>query len=75
MKMKDEHLDVIRTAVQKADEDRRRQIYRDQGLSDKRYRWDLLWSSGMSKWVSDHLYPYLTDDHIDTALREIVPAL
>ncbi len=41
----------------------------------KRLRWDLLWSSGLTAWVCDTLYPYLNDDHIDTALRRAIMEL
>ena len=46
--------------------------YRDGGLSHKRFRWDLLWAAIPSKWICDNLYTYINDDHIDTALRNIV---
>lgn len=39
---------------------------------DKRYRWDLLYLSGFQL---GPLYSYLNDEHIDTALRRIVPPL
>ena len=37
-------------------------------MTDKRYRWGLLWTSGVEL---DPLYQYLNDDHIDSALRRI----
>ena len=43
--------------------------YQEAGLSDERYRWDLLLRSGMSTNVYYH--NGLNDDHIDTALRNI----
>ena len=46
--------------------------YRDMGLTHKRFRWDLLYMAVGSEWVCENLYPYLNDDHIDTALRNIV---
>lgn len=39
----------------------------------KRFRWDLFDSAISSKWVSNVLYPYLDDSHIDSALKLIVP--
>ena len=45
------------------------QKYKDAGLSDKRYRWDLLFRSGFSTNVLYH--DGLNDDNIDTALRKI----
>lgn len=41
---------------------------------DKRFRWDLFWeikAAERSKLVDD-LYEYMNDDHIDTALKNIV---
>ena len=49
--------------------------YRSKGLSDKRWRWDLLWSSNdkergeLIRIIYDELDA--NDDHIDTALRKI----
>lgn len=42
---------------------------------DKRYRWDLMYAAGLSRYVCDNVYPYANDDHIDTALRQIVKEL
>lgn len=52
--------------------------YKRAGLSDKRLRWDVLRTAktvgGMPevRWICDVCYPYLNDDHIDTALRQCV---
>lgn len=37
-----------------------------------RIRWDALYAAGLSQWISDNLYSYMDDTHIDTALRNIV---
>jgi hypothetical protein len=43
---------------------------------EMRFRWDLLWASGLSPWMSAVLYPTgVNDDHIDTALRKVVREL
>ena len=48
---------------------------------EKRYRWDLLWASkltiagGTTIHGDLNLYAYMDDEHIDTALRKIVPPL
>lgn len=53
-------------------------LYRDNGLSDKRFRWDCLWAAkiiigdGVGINGDLDLYAYLDDRHIDTALRHIV---
>ena len=47
--------------------------YRENGLSDMRYRWDCLYSSpsNIRSNVISKIYEYANDDHIDTALRKI----
>ena len=49
--------------------------YKDKGLSQKRLRWDAMHSAGLLSFVCDELYPYLNDNHIDTALRSIIKQL
>ena len=39
----------------------------------KRFCFDLMFDAGLSKFASDHLYTYLDDDHIFTALKAICP--
>ena len=39
---------------------------------EKRLRWDLLYATIKSQWIVDELYPYINDDHIDTALKSIL---
>jgi len=48
--------------------------YKAQGLSDKRFRWDLLWAvpNIVRQPIFDRMYKYAHDEHIDTALRRIV---
>lgn len=43
--------------------------YVKRGLSSMRYRWDVLWLSGVK--ITKY-YTYLNDDHIDTALRRML---
>lgn len=71
MKIKPEHYDTIREAVQTADAEYPsiRASYEAGEISAKRFRWDLLMAARMSPWVCDNIYPYANDDHIDTALR------
>jgi hypothetical protein len=91
MKIKPEHFEIIKKAIEPHDTTENRAIYREGRFHkaattkdvNKRYRWDLFWHAqrlanpfGPSvKWVCDTLYPYLDDDHIDTALRSIVKPL
>jgi len=71
MKMREEHYAYLQKAIAPLDTEELRSYYRNAGLSDKRYRWDLHYRAGLAKWTCDELYPYLNDDHIDTALRKI----
>lgn len=75
MKMTAEHYQHIKSEIA--------QLPRDRVLAHKalgmgkdpevRFRWDLLYAAKLTgPWVSDNLYPYLNDDHIDTALKRIV---
>jgi hypothetical protein len=41
----------------------------------KRFCFDLMYGAGLSQFVSDHLYSYLNDDHIYTALKTICPKI
>ncbi len=41
----------------------------------KRFCFDLLYGAGLTKWVCDELYPYMNDDHIYTALKNICPVV
>ena len=47
--------------------------YRDAGLSDTRFVWDLYWaipSTERKGWHDDNgIYDYLHDDHIGTAIK------
>lgn len=83
MKIKPEHLELMRQSITPHDTPFRRERYKAAGLSDKRYRWDLFFYAEKkrnpnqpdSQWVCDVLYTYLNDNHIDTALRSIVKPL
>uniref|UniRef100_A0A6H1ZZ98 Uncharacterized protein n=1 Tax=viral metagenome TaxID=1070528 RepID=A0A6H1ZZ98_9ZZZZ len=69
LKIKKEHYITMAKAIDPHVTSETRQVYRDKGLSKKRFRWDMLWKSGFD--VSP-LYDYLNDNHIDTALKHIV---
>ena len=68
-------MEQLRRLVTPQDTPEARKAAIEQGHSDMRYRWDCLWTSKQSRWVCDNLYPYINDDHIDTALRRIIPNL
>lgn len=40
-----------------------------------RLRWDLSYRANLSQWLCANVYPYANDDHIDTALRNIMREL
>ena len=72
MKMKPKHYQALRAIVLQ-DHRPTEASYLEQGLSAKRYRWDLLWNApGRRAWFDSGVYDYLDDTHIDTALRRIV---
>ncbi len=39
----------------------------------KRFCFDLLHGSGLTKWVCQTLYPYMDDSHLYTALKSVCP--
>lgn len=80
MRMKPEHVADLKAAIQPYDTPERRARYiagdfpRADTTRDKdmRYRWDLVYAAQYNCTI---FYGYLNDDHIDTALRSIVPPL
>ena len=75
MKIQAAHFAHIQTVVSTLDTAELRKEYREAGLSDKRYRWDLTYKANLTQYICDTLYPYLNDTHIDTALRSMVKPL
>lgn len=89
MKITKEHFDHMKVCIEKHDTAENRAAYASGNYPNahrtkdvnKRYRWDLLLYSTSkmyeptTKWLCDTLYPYLDDEHIDTALRHIVKPL
>lgn len=82
MKITKEHLTQLAEMITPFDVPERRSDYKAQGLTDRRYRWDLTYLAGHAsdpksccRFICDVLYEYLTDDHIDTALRSIIKPL
>lgn len=78
MKIKPEHLDYLRVKftgfIQRNPEEcarARAALAPYSGDIDKRMRWDMLRAAVGFEWVSDNLYTYANDDHIDTALRAL----
>lgn len=80
MKITDEHYDYLYAAIKQLDSKlaTHKEYLIKEGKCkdiDKRLRWDALYASVSSKWICDHLYTYLNDVHIDTALRHIMQDL
>ena len=81
MKIKPQHFEQMKRAVTEVFEKNPniKTVYKNAGLSDMRFRWDVLHACQIdgidaTRWICDNLYPYLNDTHIDTALRNIIPA-
>ena len=72
MKVKQEHIDYMRNAILANSKAPTLPDYMARGLSEKRWRWDLLYMAGLSSWICDTIYKYANDEHIDTALRHIL---
>ena len=74
MKITKEHYAILRTACEQviANNPNMKREYEEQGLSDKRYRWDVWYmTENMLTFTCNILYKYLDDNHVDTALRSI----
>ena len=72
MKITPEHLAYMRAAILNNSHAPTLPSYTARGLSEKRWRWDMLWAAKISPWIGANIYPYANDDHIDTALRSIL---
>lgn len=89
MKITPTDLQILKDKLLPLDTEHRREMYRSGHFPrsehckdvNKRYRWDLLYVSGIK--IGDgvgmqgdvNLYAYMTDAHIDTALRNLIPPL
>lgn len=81
LKIKPEHYDTLERAIRacmdaRGGQDKLDEQYARLGLSKQRLRWDtlrvtLIEDTRGIAWICDTLYPYLNDDHIDSALRKI----
>ena len=79
MKISYSNFNTLHAAITqaKAETNIRLEEYEAQGLTAKRWRWDLLWYSTAKilpqNWVCDELYKNddLNDSHIDSALKKI----
>ena len=87
MKIKPEHYEVLKAAINKLDRtaifNHAESLKSDARVKDlsKRLRWDCFWATGLKlgDGVGVHgelpLYEYMHDSHIDTALKQIMKDL
>ena len=75
MKMQSAHFDHLAEKIAELDSPYLRGVYRNAGLSLKRYQWDVTYQAGLTAYICETLYSYLDDNHIQTALNRIIPAL
>lgn len=80
MKMKPEHfaeLEALFPAAERRHITKGIPIYQEERLTPKRWRWDAFYRihrPDRQAWFDRNaIYSYLDDDHIDTALRKILP--
>ena len=78
MKIKPEHVEYMQVKFKGfmdrnpgAVADHRARLSPYNGDLEMRMRWDMLRAAVGFEWVSDNLYTYANDDHIDTALRAL----
>ena len=80
MKIKPEHLQHMLEKIKPLSghiKSHREYIINENKAKDieQRLRWDLFWAANLSDYARDVLYPYMNDDHIDTALKTIMKRL
>lgn len=86
--MPKELFNTLKSHIEKFDTEEARKMYREGNFKNSdgckdvnmRYRWDLLWlanhNSELNSMITDcYNHHDLNDDHINTALRKIVPSL
>ena len=74
MKVKPEHVEILRRELQPFLNKDTASVYADAGLTPMRYRWDALWSANkhhpeVMNALIPEIYQYANDMHIDTVLR------
>lgn len=81
MRITSEHLAVMDKAISALDvnmiKSHRDQLKLDPRVKDldKRLRWDCMYAANLNSFVCQVLYTYLNDDHIDTALKHVMPTI
>ena len=72
MKITPKDYQYLKNAISKVYNSEQSKEKRKLGLSEVRIRWDYLWIAKEGTFVCNVLYKYLNDNHIDTALKNIV---
>ena len=77
MKMTEEHYQQFKELISHRFTKESYDKYQQARLSQTRWLWDsayghdLATRQSVARWISDYLYPYLSDNHIETALKRI----
>ena len=77
MKITKEHYSILKSKIAELP---RNEVLKHKSLQlgkdiDKRFRWDLFHKASLSRFAVTELYHYVNDDHIDTALKNIIKEL
>jgi len=84
MKVKSNHYEKMKKDISqvlvhnKTTVEKELKYYIDNNLGkdkEKRLRWDLLYLAGLSNFIVREVYTYAYDQHVDTALRNIIKEL
>lgn len=79
MKIKQDHYNHIKQAIDAIPEKLKQSHFESLKLDNrvkdinKRFRWDCFNYANLTQYACDTLYSYINDNHIDTALKSIVP--
>lgn len=75
LKIKEEHIAALREAMQPFLNKTTAEVYRDAGLTSKRYIWDAFWSACRhTPTLNDvvrEIYTYANDDHLHTVFCQL----
>ena len=74
MKITNQHFSELDTRLQPAIKSFPHSLgeYKKSGMSHRRYCFDVLWHAKQSDFVCNTLYRYMNDDHLYTALKQII---
>jgi hypothetical protein len=68
---------LLKTMIEKCIEEHpdAHQQYKEGNIPYTQYIWDIFWvaTMGDNAWMQKHLYKYLNDTHIESALKRMMP--